>query len=54
MIPRNVRLSEAPSFGMPIIQYDVSSKGAECYSELAHLVSSGKVKKQSKIKGGKK
>ena len=48
MIPRNVRLSEAPSYGMPIIQYDVSSKGAECYSELAHLISSGKVKKTSK------
>lgn len=48
MIPRNVRLSEAPSYGMPIIQYDVTSKGAECYSELAHLVSTGKVKKQSK------
>jgi len=54
MIPRNVRLSEAPSYGMPIILYDVSSKGAECYSELAHLVLSGKVKKQSRFKGGRK
>ena len=54
MIPRNVRLSEAPSYGMPIIQYDVTSKGAECYSELAHLVSTGKAKKQSKSKGGRK
>lgn len=34
-IPRNVRLSEAPSFGMPIIQYDASSQGAKCYRELA-------------------
>ncbi|HVZ72534.1 MAG TPA: ParA family protein [Polyangia bacterium] len=35
MIPRNVRLSEAPSFGKPIILYDVASKGAKSYLELA-------------------
>jgi chromosome partitioning protein len=34
-IPRNVRLSEAPSFAMPIGQYDPSSKGAEAYKKLA-------------------
>lgn len=34
-IPRNVRLAEAPSFGVPIIYYDSSSKGAESYRELA-------------------
>ncbi len=34
-IPRNVRLSEAPSFGEPIIYYDSSSKGAVFYSEFA-------------------
>ncbi len=34
-IPRNVRLSEAPSHGLPIIAYDKSSKGAESYSEAA-------------------
>ena len=38
VIPRNVRLSEAPSFGMPIILYDPKSKGAECYLELAQEV----------------
>jgi chromosome partitioning protein len=38
IIPRNVRLSEAPSFGMPIILYDPKSKGAECYLELAEEV----------------
>lgn len=38
IIPRNVKLSEAPSFGMPIIQYDPKSKGAECYLELADEV----------------
>jgi chromosome partitioning protein len=35
MIPRNVRLAEAPSYGVSIIQYDVKSKGAEAYMELA-------------------
>ncbi|OGO76799.1 MAG: chromosome partitioning protein [Clostridiales bacterium GWB2_37_7] len=35
MIPRNVRLAEAPSFGLSIINYDEKSKGAEAYSELA-------------------
>ncbi len=34
-IPRNVRLAEAPSHGMPIGVYDPKSKGAEAYSELA-------------------
>ena len=38
MIPRNVRLSEAPSYGMSIIEYDKSSKGAEAYRELAKEV----------------
>ncbi len=35
VIPRNVRLAEAPSYGMPIIQYDPNSRGAEAYSEFA-------------------
>ena len=38
MIPRNVRLSEAPSYGMSIIEYDKSSKGAEAYRDLAKEV----------------
>ena len=35
VIPRNVRLAEAPSFGMPITEYDPASKGAEAYMEFA-------------------
>lgn len=38
VIPRNVRLSEAPSYGMSIIEYDKSSKGAEAYRDLAKEV----------------
>jgi len=38
VIPRNVRLSEAPSYGLPIILYDPKSKGAECYLDLADEV----------------
>jgi chromosome partitioning protein len=38
IIPRNVRLSEAPSYGLPIIQYDIKSKGAVSYLELADEV----------------
>lgn len=34
-IPRNVRLAEAPSFGQPIVQYDVLSAGAQSYLSLA-------------------
>ncbi|MBK8147281.1 MAG: ParA family protein [Acidobacteria bacterium] len=35
VIPRNVRLAEAPSHGQPIILYDIRSRGAESYMELA-------------------
>ena len=35
VIPRNVRLAEAPSYGMPITVYDPKSKGAEAYGEFA-------------------
>lgn len=38
VIPRNVRLSESPSFGVPAIVHDASSKGASSYLELAHEI----------------
>lgn len=38
VIPRNVRLAEAPSYGKPIVLYDIKSKGAESYLRLAKEV----------------
>ncbi len=35
VVPRNVRLAEAPSYGQPILQYDIKSRGAEAYLALA-------------------
>lgn len=38
VIPRSVRLAEAPSFGKPIVLYDIKSKGAEAYLNLAEEI----------------
>lgn len=38
-IPRNVRVSEAPSYAMPVLQYDPQSKGAQAYRALAKEIS---------------
>lgn len=35
LVPRNIRLAEAPSFGLPVIHYDAKSRGAEAYFDLA-------------------
>lgn len=35
VVPRNVRLAEAPSHGLPIFQYDIRCRGAQAYLELA-------------------
>ena len=35
IIPRNVRVSEAPSYAMPVLSYDTASKGAKSYRALA-------------------
>lgn len=45
IIPRNVRLSEAPSYGKTILHYDIKSKGAEAYLALANEVESRKIVK---------
>ena len=42
IIPRNVKLSEAPSFGMPITVYAPKSKGARCYEKLTNEIIKGK------------
>lgn len=44
IIPRNVRLSEAPSFGKPVITYDIRSSGAEAYMALAQEVAKSRVR----------
>jgi chromosome partitioning protein len=45
VVPRTVRLSEAPSFGQPILTFDPTSRGATAYRELAKEVSSGAPKR---------
>jgi chromosome partitioning protein len=42
MIPRNVRLSEAPSFGLPVMYHDIRSKGAQAYLAVAQELISRK------------
>lgn len=38
VIPRNIRLAEAPSYGLPVLSYDKSSKGAQAYMKLANEI----------------
>ncbi|MDQ3980853.1 MAG: ParA family protein, partial [Actinomycetota bacterium] len=45
IVPRTVRLSEAPSFGQPINVFDPTSRGAIAYRELAKEVSGGEARR---------
>ncbi len=49
VIPRSVRLTEAPSHGMTILQYDASSKGGRAYERLAEEVITALVESEQKI-----
>jgi chromosome partitioning protein len=46
LIPRNIRLAEAPSYGMPALIYDKSSKGAQAYLKLAKEIIDRQVAKK--------
>jgi len=46
IVPRNVRLSEAPSHARPVVSYDPESKGAEAYRELARELA-GRLRRHS-------
>ena len=50
VIPRNVRLSEAPSHGKPVMAYDASSKGALAYTQLGQEIIKRNGKKKGKVK----
>ncbi len=53
IVPRNVRLSEAPSHGLPVVMYDRRSKGAEVYMELAkEVLENGRQKRPRQGFGG--
>ena len=49
VVPRNVALSEAPSYGKPVILYQAKARGTECYIELAKEILS-KVNQQEQDK----
>jgi chromosome partitioning protein len=51
VVPRNVRLSEAPSFGKPILLYDIKSKGCESYLALGKELLRREARRHRKAKG---
>lgn len=51
VIPRNIALSEAPSFGMPVLYYDKKSKGSKAYEELAKEITKNENKRKRKFDG---
>ncbi len=48
VIPRNIRLAEAPSYGVPVLSYDKTSKGAIAYLELAQEITDKELSKERK------
>jgi len=56
VIPRNVKLSECPSFGKPIILYDIESRGSEAYLSLAKemILKTKTFTKETKLETGKR
>jgi chromosome partitioning protein len=54
IIPRNIRLAEAPGFGQCIFQYDPKSKGAEAYADFARELLSRRGIAEEAAEGGKK
>ena len=48
VIPRNIRLAEAPSYGVPVLSYDKTSKGALAYLELAQEITDKESSKERK------
>jgi chromosome partitioning protein len=48
-IPRNIRLSEAPSFGQPILLYDATSTGARSYFDLAREIMNAHVADSARL-----
>jgi len=51
VIPRNIRLAEAPSYGVPVLSYDKSSKGAQAYMELAQEITNKTIIRKEKNHG---
>ncbi|AXI44625.1 chromosome partitioning protein ParA [Sulfitobacter sp. SK012] len=52
VVPRNVRVSEAPSFAMPVLSYDSTSKGAMAYRALAAELLANNAEKQKEVQSG--